>query len=621
MGEQLDYSIKLLEKQDDGCRYEIKVTIPKSYGWLEDLMYCVSSDKYNDRRKIHFDYNDDYNVHFKANVFLKTRAVYRTFFTFTANGRRVYLNKNREVVDFLDNNTLDKISVNFDTPEWAKGAMMYHIFVDSFYRANKNPLKPIRNRKVHKSWNEKPLDGPDDKGLWCNDYYGGDLLGIVEKLDYIQSLGVDILYLSPVVTGQSNHRYDAADYELIDPYAGDNEDLITLCDEAHKRGMKVVLDGVFNHTGSDSKYFNETGYFPYTGACQDPYSYYGSFFRKHYGTDGKLYFDYWWGMPNLPECDGFSKNWQNYIYGEKGIIDKWFLMGIDGLRLDVADELSDEFIEGIRRAVNRNKKDGLIIGEVWKNAMRMNREYISSGKAMDSQMNYPLVDALMRYFKYTDTNKLRYVVQDMLNEYPKGTIETMMNFTSTHDISRPIDIFGTKEYDYYTEWVWNTLHSRNNQADYDYYNNFKMTKEEIKKGKEIFKAYLFCLNFMPGILSIFYGDEAGVMGLGNILNRTSYPWGKEDQALVGFVKELGAIRKDEQFLKTADMDIVDITPDYFMFERTSGEGDALVTINRTPDKKEIVIPSKYESPNTIYTLNNSHKKILTPYGGNAIIKK
>ena len=620
MGEQLDYSIKLLEKLEDGCRYEVSVTIPMSYGWLEDLYYCVSSDKFNYCFKIAFDHNDEKNVHFKGEVYLDTRAIYRTHFTFTANGKRLFLNKNKEAVEFLDNNTLDKISVNFDTPEWAKGAMMYHIFVDSFYRANKEPIKSIRDRRVHESWDEKPLDGPDDKNIWCNDYYGGDLLGIVEKMDYIKSLGTDILYLSPIVNGQSNHRYDASDFELVDPYLGDNEDLITLCDEAHKRGMKVILDGVFNHTGSDSKYFNEKGTFPDKGACQDIMSLYGSFYKKSYGDDGRLYFHHWWGMPTLPRCDSYSKTWQDYIYGEGGIVDRWFKMGIDGLRLDVADELSDEFIEGIRKAVSRHKKDGLIIGEVWKNAMRMNREYISSGKAMDSHMNYPLVDALMRYLKYTDVHKLNYIIHDMLNEYPKGTIDTMMNFTSTHDISRPIDIFGTKEFDFYTEWAWNTLHSRENETDYAYYNNFKMTPEEIKKGKEIFKTYLFCLNFMPGILSVFYGDEAGMLGLGNILNRASYPWGKEDQDLVGFVKTLGAIRKEEQFLRTADMNIVDITPDYFMFERNSGEGDALITINRTPEKKKIEIPSKYESPNTIYTLNKSHKKILTPYGGNAIIK-
>jgi len=620
MVEQLDYNIKLLEKREDGCNYKIDVTIPMSFGWIDDVYYCVQNDVFNNCFKINHNYNDQENVHFQSEVFLKTSAIYRTYFTFTANGKRLYLFKDGKILDYPDNNSLDKISVNFDTPEWAKGAMMYHIFVDRFNRGSKEKLKPIGKRNVHKSFNEPFKDGPDKNGNWNVDFYGGDLLGIVDKLDYIASLGTDIIYLSPIVESQSNHRYDTADYENVDPYVGTNEDLKLLCDEAHKRGMKIVLDAVFNHTGDDSKYFNR--YFTYDsqGAKQDPNGYYGTFYKKTI-KDNELQFWYWWGFENLPVCDGTSKTWQDYIYGENGIIDKWFNLGIDGLRLDVADELSDKFIEGIRKAVKRNKEDGLIIGEVWKNAMRMNRTYISSGKGMDSHMDYPLVDALIRYFKYTDTDKLRYIIQDMLNEYPKGSIETMMNFTSTHDISRPIDIFGSKEFDYYKEWAWDILHERNKEEDYKYFNDFKMTKEEIKKGKELFKTYLFCLNFMPGILSIFYGDEAGVLGLGNILNRQPYPWGKEDRDLVGFVKMLGSIRKEEKFLKKADMEIVAITPDYFMFERTSNEGDALITVNRTEDKKKIIIPSKYETPNTMYTLNNSHKKILTPYGGNAIIKR
>ena len=627
MEEQLDYTITLLEdhslrtldQKEDGCKYKIDVVVPMSYGWLDNMYWCVQSDIFNYCFKIPFDHNDEKNVHFSGEVFLESRAVYRTFFTLTCNGRRFYLNKNRQITDFLDNNAIDKISVNFDTPEWAKGAVMYHIFVDRFKHGNKYRLRPMKNRII-RSWDEGAKDGPNEDGNWSNDFFGGDLEGIIQKLNYIKSLGTDIIYLSPVVKSQSNHRYDAADYENVDPYAGTNEDLKRLCDEAHKRGMRVVLDAVFNHTGNDSKYFNEYGNFKTTGATQDKESYYGSFFKKHYGEDGRVYFDHWWGMPNLPVCDGCSKNWQDYIYGENGVIDQWFALGIDGLRLDVADELTDEFIEGIRRAVKRNKEDGFIIGEVWKNAMRMNRSYLSSGKGMDSHMDYPLVDALMRYLKYSDVTKLRYIIQDMLNEYPKATIDTMMNFTSTHDISRPIDIFGSKEFDFYTEWAWDTLRRRENENDFMWFNNFELTKEEYAKGKELFKTYLFCLNFMPGILSIFYGDEVGIEGLGNILNRQPFPWGHEDRELLQFVRTMGQIRKNEQFLKQADMKIVDINNDYFMFERMSNNGDALVTINRTPDEKKILIPSKYEHSDKVYRLKKSSKTILSSYGGNAIIK-
>ena len=619
MEEQRDYTIELLEQNEDGCKYRVNVTLPMSLGWLDDVYLCVQSSEFNYCFKINHAYNDEKNVHFSSEIFLNTCAVYRTYFTFTANQRRLYFNKDRKVCDFLDNNTLDKITVNFDTPEWAKGAMMYHVFVDRFRHGSKYRLRPMKNRII-RSWDEGATDGPNPDGNWCNDFFGGDLEGIIQKLKYIKSLGTDIIYLSPVVRSQSNHRYDAADYENVDPYAGTNEDLKRLCDEAHKRGMKVVLDAVFNHTGNDSKYFNEYSNFKTTGAWQDKESYYGSFFRKGYDQQGQFHFDYWWGMPNLPVCDGWSKNWQDYIYGENGVIDQWFALGIDGLRLDVADELTDEFIEGIRKAVKRNKEDGFILGEVWKNAMRMNRSYIASGKGMDSHMDYPLVDALMRYIKYSDVVKLRYTIQDMLNEYPKASIDTLMNFTSTHDISRPLDVFGSKEFDYYTEWAWDTLRRRENADDFAFFNSFKLSPEEYKRGKELFKTYLFCLNFMPGILSVFYGDEVGLEGLGNILNRQPYPWGHEDKELLQFVRTIGGIRKTEQFLRKADMNIVDINNDYFMFERTSNDGDALVTINRTPDEKKILIPDKYRNNDKVYRLKKSSKTILSPYGGNAIIK-
>ena len=278
--------------------------------------------------------------------------------------------------------------------------------------------------------------------------------------------------------------------------------------------MKVVLDAVFNHTGSDSKYFNKFGNFDEVGAYQSNDSKYSSFFRKHY-HNGKEYFDYWWGFDNLPECNGNSFEWREYILGEGGVIDLWFSLGIDGLRLDVADELTDDFIEGIRTAVKRNKEDGFILGEVWKNPMRMGRGYIESGRGMDSVMNYPLVDALLRYFKYGDVHKLSYIINDMLNEYPEETIYALMNFTSTHDISRALNMLGCEsEFSPYKEWYWDPVDN-----SHEHCKDYKMSKEDLIRAKEIYKAYISALAFLPGNLSIFYGDEAGIEGLGNLANR------------------------------------------------------------------------------------------------------
>jgi len=373
--------------------------------------------------------------------------------------------------------------------------------------------------------------------------------------------------------------------------------------------MKVVLDAVFNHTGNDSKYFNEFGNFQELGAYQSRDSKYYPFYRK-YVHDNQTYFDYWWGMKNLPVCDGNSNDWQNYIYGEGGIIDLWFSLGVDGLRLDVADELTDEFIEGIATAVKRNKKDGLILGEVWKNPMRMNRGYLENGKCMHTVMNYPFIDALLRYYKYDDVNKLKDVLYQLQTEYPEETLHSLMNFTSTHDITRAINLFATDEFQPYGEWAWNL---KNDNRDWQ--KNYKISEEDYKKGKKMYKSYLYTLAFFPGILSIFYGDESGLEGMGNLANRRPYPWNQEDKDLLNFFQKLGEIRLQEPFLETAQLDVIDVNDQYFQYRRIGKEEEALVTVNRTNDKIFIPASKTYEYSERIYTLGDSSERKLDSYGG------
>ena len=593
----------------NGSKYKVNIEIPLNVGWIDYINFVIL--KGNDA--IHYPMkhikNENGKSFFEVELDLETRAIYHYYFTFKVNNQTKYINNQNTISNQINMDDMSKMSVNFETPEWAKGKIMYHIFVDRFNRGSIEPMHEMPRRTIYNSWEDELILGPNKDGIWNADFYGGDLKGIEQKLDYIKSLGVDIIYLSPVIHSQSNHRYDAADYENVDPYAGCNYDLKSLCDEAHKRGMKIVLDAVFNHTGNDSKYFNEYGTFDTLGAYQSIYSTYASFYRKHY-HDGKLYYDHWWGMPNLPVCNGNSHEWKNYILGVGGIIDKWFNLGIDGLRLDVADELTDEFIEGIRIAVKRNKPDGFILGEVWKNPMRMNRGYIASGKCMDSVMNYSLIDALIRYFKYNDINKLAYVIKDIKREYPEDTINTLMNFTSTHDISRAINIFSTYDFQEYGEWAWNP-----NRSDLDWCKQFRLTKEQYEYGKEVYKAYIFALTFMPGILSIFYGDEVGVQGLGNLANRKPFPWGKEDLELLNFFRYIGMIRKEEPFLQQANLEILDINKDYFMFERHNQQERALITISRSNQETDFIIPKEYQYKQKLYTLKKSREGYLAPHGG------
>ena len=611
----VEFEIDEKEKNNDGTMYSVTIRIPMDMGWVDQAKFFIENE--NGRRVyvMHHIENKDGYAYFQVNVELPIHALYHYYFSLEVNHQFFYLKKDHlEDFSSLSVDDMWKMSSGFSVPDWAKGKMMYHVFLDRFNRGSKEELEPMKNRIIHSSWDEEPMIGPDSKKRWNIDFYGGDLKGIEEKLDYIESLGVSILYISPIVSSQSNHRYDTADYEMIDPYAGNLEDLKSLCDAAHKRGMKVIVDAVFNHTGNDSKYFNQYGNFDTVGAYQSSSSYYFPFYRT-YQNNGETCFDYWWGMKNLPVCNGYSREWQDYIYGEGGVIDLWFSCGIDGLRLDVADELTDEFIEGIRTAVKRNKQDGFILGEVWKNPMRMNRGYLSSGKGMDSVMNYPLVDALIRYFKYEDQDKLREVLRQLKTEYPDDTLFSLMNFTSTHDISRILNILGTKEFDYTGEWAWDP-----SNRDLNYQKKFQMSEEEYKRGKEIYQTYLFTLTFLPGILSIFYGDEAGVQGLGNLANRKPFPWDNIDSEILEFVRWMGRIRQRESFLEKADFRLVDLNNQCFSFERFDQNQLAQVFINRSSNKIPLDIDHDLYYLET-YSLGDSNVEELDSHGALVLKKK
>ena len=607
--DDIKYNIEEIEKTENDCKYKIKIQVPITIGWIERMKFITEANDGRRAYQLKHIKNDDNYVYFETELSLPTKALYHYYFSFEANHRFIYYKKeNRQDINHINQDEMWKLSVNFKTPDWAKGKIMYHVFVDRFNRGNPNQPEKMKNRSIYNSWDDEVKIGPDENGIWNADFYGGDIKGITEKLDYIESLGVSIIYLSPIVWSQSNHRYDSADYKKVDPYAGTNKDLKELCDKAHEKGIKIVLDAVFNHTGNDSKYFNQYNNFETVGAYQSENSKYYDFYRK-YIYNNKPQFDYWWGMTNLPVCDGNSKIWQDYIYGEGGVIDLWFQLGIDGLRLDVADELTDEFIEGIRKAVKRNKEDGFILGEVWKNPMRMNRSYIESGKGMDSVMNYLLIDALIRYFKYSDTYKLREIINQIEREYPKETIDTLMNFTSTHDITRAINIFGTNEFQYSGEWAWNLQND-----DRNWQNNYKLNNDQYNYSKEVYKSYIATLAFLPGILSIFYGDEVGVEGMGNLSNRKPFPWTKKDTELLEFFRTIGKIRKKESFLETADLKIYDINNNYFQFERTNNNEKALITVNRTDYNTNFYIPDEYNDSRQIYSLNNSNKYNLNRHG-------
>ena len=343
MNNEVTHEFNELEKNENGIKYKVTIELPMEIGWIDYIDLIIDESYKSTIYPLQHVININNKAIFETTLELPTKAIYHYYFKYKVNNEIKYINKENHPENYITKDEMFKTSVNFETPSWAKGKIMYHIFVDRFNRGSQKPLKDMPRRTIYNSWNDEMILGPDKNGIWNADFYGGDLKGITNKLDYIKSLGVDIIYLSPIIHSQSNHRYDASDYENVDPYAGCNEDLKILCDEAHKKDIKIILDGVFNHTGNDSKYFNEYNTFNTLGAYQSMYSTYAPFYKKYY-HNGNLYYDYWWGMPNLPVCNGYSQEWKQYILGIDGIIDQWFKLGIDGLRLDVADELTDEFI-------------------------------------------------------------------------------------------------------------------------------------------------------------------------------------------------------------------------------------------------------------------------------------
>lgn len=611
----MKHQITQIAKTKDGGIFKISIQIPFEKGWIKRVKFSVSTFSRKDAFQMKHVKNEDSCAYFETTVTLENSAMYQYYFSFEANGKFQYYKKQNITGDTsLTKEECWKMSVGFEVPEWAKGATMYHIFVDRYRKGKRMEKIPMPRRTLHKNWDDPPVLGPNENGEWNIDFYGGDLKGIEETLKYIKKLGVDILYLSPIVRSQSNHRYDTADYENVDPYAGTNEMLKSLCVKAHQKGMKVILDAVFNHTGNDSIYFNQYGTFETIGVYQSSESPYYCFYKRQC-VRGQHDFAYWWGMKNLPVCDGYSQKWKDFIFGEGGVIDKWFELGIDGLRLDVADELTDEFIEGIARAVKRNKPDGFILGEVWKNPMRMNRSYISSGKGMHSVMNYLMVDALIRYYKYCDTWKLDNILKEIMSEYPKETIQTLMNFTSTHDISRAIEIFGCNAFQQYGEWAWNLQND-----SLQWIKLHKMSQDEYKYGKRVYKSYACVLAFLPGIFSIFYGDELGLQGIGNLANRAPYPWQHRDKDLLKFFREIGKIRKQEQFLRKAEFKIVKIDQEQFVFERYDENEKILVIASRTHHACKVNLPEAYKDAEVIFNIKGSNKQQLAPFGAIAIKK-
>ena len=301
------------------------------------------------------------------------------------------------------------VPADFETPDWAKGAVIYQVFPDRFHKAGRCDLSgKLEPYVVHQNWNEEVHWQPDANGIVLNnDFYGGNFKGITEKMDYIASLGVGILYLNPISKSFSSHRYDTGDYKTPDPMLGTEAEFTALCEAAHARGIRVILDGVYSHTGSNSLYFNKDRVFAGVGAYQSQNSPYFNWYTFHNWPN---HYRSWWDFDTLPTVNKMHPDFVEYIItGEDSVVAHWLKAGCDGFRLDVVDELPDEFVLLLKRRIREIKPDALLIGEVWedasnKSAYGARRRYFVDGE-LDSAMNYPFRTAIIQFLRDRDSGE------------------------------------------------------------------------------------------------------------------------------------------------------------------------------------------------------------------------
>lgn len=442
---------------------------------------------------------------------------------------------------------------HFEVPMWFKEGIVYQIFVDRFRNGNKDGKvdNPKKNSFIYGTWQDEPMYIRGVNGdivRW--DFYGGNLKGVIDKLEYLKNLGVDIIYLNPIFEASSNHKYDTADYKSIDPMFGDEKIFKELCHKAERIGIKIILDGVFNHTGSDSIYFNKFGNYSSLGAYQSKSSLY---YRWYIFSEYPNKYECWWGIENHPSVDEMNEDYINFIIkDEDSVINKWMKLGASGWRLDVADELPDEFIKLLKSNMKKINKESVLIGEVWEDASNKisyskKRQYLF-GEELDSVTNYPFRDLVIRFINSQITAEdFRRNIMSLYENYPKENFYCNLNLIGTHDTERILTLIGS---------------------------------DENKKLYKLIMAVSIQMT-MPGVPLIYYGDEAGLTGGKDPLNRKPYPWGNENMHIYNIYKEIIKLRKGYEVFIKGDLHFHNINEDILCYERNYNKTKVLIMLNKS----------------------------------------
>ena len=405
------------------------------------------------------------------------------------------------------------------TPDWYRHGIAYQIFPDRFF--NGHPHKEITGRKPNSFLYATEQDQPyyiknSDGEIVRWDFYGGNIAGIQTKIPYLKSLGVTILYLNPIFAATSNHRYDTNDFFTIDPMLGSEAEFKELVTSLHQNGIHLILDGVFNHVGEDSIYFNAHQlYGPNTGASQNQHSPYYSWFKFTHYPDK---YASWWGVSNLPEVNKADPSYQDFIYGNQGVLHKWDQLGVDGWRLDVADELPMDFLRQLRHR-ERIEGNQVLIGEVWEDA---SNKYVGNelrtypnGDNLSGTMNYPVRSFITNYLCQPDATKTMTDYLALIENYPREFMENCLNNIGTHDTIR--------------------------------------IKAALNDDEQLVQIAFAMLFMLPGVPCLYYGDEAGLVGAKDPDNRRFFPWDQINQTIQATVKCWIKRRQLDVLLVTGDI--------------------------------------------------------------------
>jgi cyclomaltodextrinase len=424
------------------------------------------------------------------------------------------------------------------TPEWVKDAVFYQIFPDRF----------AKSTRVPKAGNLEPWESPPT----VHGYKGGDLLGVVEQLDYLQDLGITALYFNPIFQSASNHRYHTHDYTKVDPMLGGNDALKALLDAAHKRDMKVVLDGVFNHSSRGFFQFNDilengdsSAYLDWFHIRRFPLNAYGG---------GKLGYDAWWGLPALPKFNTETEAVREFLWG---IGTYWLEFGVDGWRLDVPNEIADDsFWQTFRRRCRTVNPECYIVGEIWDDATPW-----LQGDQFDAVMNYSLTRAIFGFVARTlnteeiarcgyqeilhlDAQTFGQTVQELMAKHPQEITDAQLNLLGSHDTPRALTVLGNDEVALKLAWL--------------------------------------LLFSMPGAPCIYYGDELGLAGGHDPECRQSMPWHNTtlwNTQLRSYIQRLITLRKTHAALRRGELAFLYAANDLCLFSRTCEGEELIVAIN------------------------------------------